>query len=85
MPPLQGNSFQARPPSFNEVDWDEEPDEDLDEEEEEFDTSSRHMPKSMRDSLHKPKSDWRETSRGEKCYNHSSLEVKDIISKYGGV
>jgi hypothetical protein len=42
----------------------------------------RHLHKYERDSLHKPKSDWKETPVGEVLHNSSSLAVEDIISKY---
>ncbi len=42
----------------------------------------RHLQRDERQMLHKPKSDWCETVRGEVCKAAHSIDVKDIIVKF---
>jgi len=45
-----------------------------------FDLKERHLNENERRCLHKPKSDYIETSKGEECRNSSSLNVSDLVS-----
>lgn len=42
----------------------------------------RHLRKSERDVLHKPKTDYLEGGKGEVCKNACSLEIDDIVEKF---
>lgn len=44
-----------------------------------IDLKKMHLNRDMRSVLHRPKSDWFETPRGEVCKNACSLVVDDII------
>lgn len=41
----------------------------------------RHLNKRERDQLHKPKSDWCESNKGDVCRSACTLDVSDLITK----
>lgn len=45
----------------------------------------RHLNQDERAAKHNPATDWREYKRGEKCFNASSLDVSDIVTKHGAL
>lgn len=45
-----------------------------------IDLKKSHLSRDMRSMMHKPKSDWYETPKGEVCKNASTLVIDDIIA-----
>ena len=42
----------------------------------------RHLTHDERHAFHKPLNDWKETPKGEVCFNSSSIQVDDIVKKF---
>ena len=47
-----------------------------------IDKKKRHLTQDERHALHKPVSDWSESSRGDVCKSACTVEVGDIVAKY---